>query len=438
MSYALKAPLGAAARAGAIAAVALGVGASAASAAVPAFYNPPASLPSGNGDLIKSQPQPLGASLEIAGVPLWMPGKATKLMYKSTDANGLPVAVTGVYIEPTKKWTGGGPRPLVSYAAGTQGQGDACAPSRTLESVAVFEPGQTALGYEIPGIYKFLDKGVAVVVTDYIGLGTPDRTHTYVDRKDMGQAVIDAARVATKVPGASVTSSSPVGFYGYSQGGGAAAAAAELAGSYGSGVNLKASYAGAPPANLLDTLKKADGTSLTGVLGYAINGLLANNPALKPILDEQTNDAGKAALATAAEQCIGDSLLSFAFKKTSSWTKSGKSAYDVVNGIPAAKAIAEKQRIGFVKPSKPVMVVTGTQDDIVPHPQARQLALDWCWRGGNVYYQPSIQPIDTAGTALNHLAPMLTEMDKAQSWLVDKLKGGNANTNNCLVAPLLP
>ncbi|MBO9535001.1 MAG: alpha/beta fold hydrolase [Solirubrobacteraceae bacterium] len=433
MSYAPKA-----ARAAALAVVALGAGAASASAAVPAFYNPPASLPSGNGDLIKSQPQPLGASIEIAGVPLWMPGKATKVMYKSTDANGLPVAVTGVYIEPTKKWSGSGARPLVSYAAGTQGQGDACAPSRTLESVVVLEPGQTALGYEIPGIYKFLDRGIAVVITDYVGLGTPDRMHTYVDRKDMGQAVIDAARVALKVPGATVTSSSPVGFYGYSQGGGAAAAAAELAGSYGAGVNLKASFAGAPPANLLDTLKKADGTILTGVLGYAINGLLANNSALKPILDQQTNAAGKAALAKAAEQCIGDSIGSFAFQKTSSWTTSGKSAYDVVNSIPAAKAIAEKQRIGFVKPSKPVMVVTGTQDDIVPHPQAKQMALDWCFRGGSVYYQPVIQPLDTGGTSLNHLAPMLTEMDKAQNWLVDKMKGSTANSSNCLAALVLP
>ncbi|MBO9534618.1 MAG: triacylglycerol lipase [Solirubrobacteraceae bacterium] len=432
-------PRGRAARIGALAGVAaLLVAAPSASAAVPPFYEPPASLPSANGTLIRNQPQPLGASVVIAGVPLWLPGKATKIMYRSTDANGLAVAVTGVYIEPTKSWTGGGPRPLVSFAEGTQGQGDTCAPSRTLQSPLVYDAGQLGAGYEVPGIYKFLDRGIAVVVTDYIGLGTPDRIHSYVDRLDMGHAVLDAARVALKVPGASVTSASPVGIYGYSQGGGAAASAAELQASYAPDVNLKATYSGAPPANLMAVLKSADGTLLTGVLGYAINGLLANNPALKPVLDANTNDAGKAALAKVAEQCSADSILSFAFQKTSSWTTSGKSAYDVVNSIPAAKAIADKQRIGTIKPSKPVMVLTGTQDDIVAHPQAKQLAVDWCAKGASVYYQPAIQWLGSGGTGLNHLGPGLLDMDKAQAWLVDRLKGSTADINNCGLVGLLP
>ncbi len=219
MSKSRTTPLRAAVRAGAIAAAALGATAASASAAVPSFYVPPTSLPATNGAIVRSQPQPLGASIVIGGVQVWLPAKATKNMYKSTDANGQSVAVTGVYLEPTKAWTGSGPRPLVSYAEGTQGQGDACAPSRTLQNTITVDSGQFSIGYEVPGIYGFLDKGIAVVVTDYIGLGTPDRIHTYVDRLDMGHAVLDAARAALNVSGASVTSASPVGIYGYSQGG---------------------------------------------------------------------------------------------------------------------------------------------------------------------------------------------------------------------------
>ena len=37
---------------------------------------------------------------------------------------------------------------------------------------------------------------VAVVVTDYIGLGTPGRPHTYMNRDDQAHAMLDAARVA--------------------------------------------------------------------------------------------------------------------------------------------------------------------------------------------------------------------------------------------------
>ncbi len=99
-------------------------------------------------------------------------------MYKSTDEIGKRCRGHRRVPGADQAWTGGGPRPLVSYAEGTQGQGDACAPSRTLQSTLTVESGQTALGYEVPNIYSLLDKGVAVVVTDYIGLGTPDRIHT--------------------------------------------------------------------------------------------------------------------------------------------------------------------------------------------------------------------------------------------------------------------
>ena len=51
-------------------------------------------------------------------------------MYRSTDAQGNPDAVTGTYFEPDVPWPGNGPRPLIVYGPGTQGQGDQCAPSR--------------------------------------------------------------------------------------------------------------------------------------------------------------------------------------------------------------------------------------------------------------------------------------------------------------------
>ncbi|MEH3054638.1 MAG: hypothetical protein PGN13_11645 [Patulibacter minatonensis] len=420
--------LGAYAAGLAVAALAGSAASASAAYTVPAFYNPPASLPAANGTLIKSEPMSLGGGLNAKG---------TRLMYKSTDENGLPAAVTGTYLEPTRPWTGSGPRPLVSYAEGTQGQGDACAPSRTLQSTLVLDQGQAAVGYEVLGIGGFLDKGIPVVVTDYIGLGTPDRVHSYTDRLDMGRAVLDAARAAKQLPVAAITGSTPIGLYGYSQGGGASASAAELAPSYAPDLNLKGAFAGAPPADLFATLKQADGTSLTGVLGYAINGLVQYRPELKATLDAETNDKGKAALAKAADQCIGDSLLSFAFQKTNAWTVSGKPAWQVVEGIPSAMQAIDEQRIGKLKPSIPVQVLTGTKDDIVPHAQAKQLALDWCAKGADVNYVPVNQIFGSGGTSLNHLGPMLTNKDSSQAWLINQLKGQGA-AGNCAKVSSMP
>ena len=60
---------------------------------IPAFYNPPTTLPGANGALVRSEPLPLALSLPGLDGPL--PGTATRLMYKSTDSGGQPVAVTG-------------------------------------------------------------------------------------------------------------------------------------------------------------------------------------------------------------------------------------------------------------------------------------------------------------------------------------------------------
>jgi len=89
----------------------------------------------------------------------------------------------------------------------------------------------------------------------------------------------------------------------------------------------------------------------------------------------------------------------------------------------------DDQRIGRLKPTVPVQVLTGTMDDIVDHAQAKQLAKDWCALGANVLYAPVRQYVDTAGSSLNHLGPMLSSMTQTQAWLVAQLRGIKTPTN---------
>lgn len=401
------------------------------------FYDPPADLPSANGALIRTEPLYLNVSLSIGGKAVYMPGKAQRILYKTTDEGGNAAAVSGAYIEPTAAWKGKGQRPLVAIGAGAQGQGDACAPSKSLSTLLNVEGNEFGIGYEIPSIYDFLNRGVAVVLTDYIGLGTTDRVHTYTNREDMGHALLDAARAALQVPNTSVSGASAIGLYGYSQGGGAAAAAAELAPSYAPELNLKGAYAGAPPANLLEVTKSADGTDLTGVIAYAINGITPYHPQVQEALDRLATPAGKEALEKVKTQCIGSTLFSYGFQKTSKWTTTGQSLYDIVKADPALSAAVGAQRIGKLKPTVPVQVMTGTLDDIVDHKQARQLAKDWCGKGANVTYVPVIQTVPTGGTALNHLGPAITRLLPAHNWLVDRLNGKSVSSN-CGALWLLP
>ncbi|POX45470.1 triacylglycerol lipase [Streptomyces sp. Ru71] len=398
---------------------------------IPAFYTPPADLPHADGTLVRSEPLPLALSLPSLHGPL--PGEATRLMYKSTDANGQPMAVTGAYIEPTAAWTGGGPRPLVVVAPGTMGQGDQCAASLGLEHPLRFNGRTVSVGYEDLSIYRLLSSGAAVVVTDYAGLGATDRLHTYVNRVDEAHAVLDAARAARSVRGASVTAGSRVGLFGYSQGGGAAAAAAELQPSYAPDVHLAGTYAGAPPADLTEVTKGIDGTELTGALGWSLNGFLQSDPSLKPIADAHLNDAGRAALADLSTMCVGDAIFHYAYRRSTRWTTDGSSLGEIIAATPRLQAFLDTQRIGKLKPAGPVRVATGVNDNLVPHGQARRLAVDWCALGADVTYRPVALP-NLVSPLINHFGPLLADQGDAVSWLTDRLEGRPAQ-NTCASLP---
>ncbi|MGY5045176.1 lipase family protein [Streptomyces sp. 900105755] len=401
---------------------------------IPAFYDPPATLPTADGALVRTGPLPLALSLPSLSGSL--PGTATRLMYKSTDSAGDPVAVTGAYIEPTAPWLGPGARPLVALAPGTMGQGDQCAASMGLQYPLILNGRTVSVGYEDLSIYRLLAEGVAVVVTDYVGLGATDRVHTYVNRLDGAHAVLDAVRAARHLAGASVTAASRVGLFGYSQGGGATAAAAELQPAYAPDITLSGTYAGAPPADLTAVTAAIDGSDLAGALGWAVNGFVQADPALRPVVDAHLGTTGRAALADLATMCVGDALLAYGSRHSTAWTNDGSSVSQVIAEEPVLQAFLDDQRIGRTAPASPVRLATGVSDDLVPHAQARQLAVDWCDRGADVTYVPVLLP-STGRALLNHLEPLLTDQGDAIAWLTARLTGVPAGSN-CRSMPLQP
>lgn len=197
--------------------------------------------------------QPFAVPLSVPTGDGTFPGSARRIMYRSHDEHDRPVAVTGTYFEPSSPWRGGGPRPLVSLASGTVGAGRQCAPSIALQSLVQYRPPiDASIAYEQLAVDFLLSRGMAVVFTDYLGLGTPG-PHPYANRLDSAHAVIDAARAVKRLPRTSLSATSPVAFWGYSQGDRAVAAAAELQPSYAPEMRLVGTYSGAPPVQLADT-----------------------------------------------------------------------------------------------------------------------------------------------------------------------------------------
>jgi hypothetical protein len=202
--------------------------------ALASFYLPPEPLPAGvPGDLIRAEP--MDAYL-IPGARLR--ARAWRVLYRSTGAIGEPTAVSGTVLIPAGRARG--PRPLVAYAVGTHGIGDAAAPSRLLARGRDWEAGLIAM---------VLARGWAVAVTDYQGLGTPG-DHAYMVGRALGPNVLDVIRAARALVPSELPAEGPAAIIGYSEGGAAAAWAAELQPTYAPDVPLVAVAAGAAAADV--------------------------------------------------------------------------------------------------------------------------------------------------------------------------------------------
>lgn len=361
------------------------------------FYEPPAAIPGTPGTVIRSEPaaSPLDA-LNIASSRY----TAQRVMYASKDRLGRPIAVTGLVITPKKAWLGLSKRPVISYAPGTQGMADRCAPTRFHSDSAEYE------GLFMSGL---LARGYTVALTDYQGLGTPG-SHTYMNRQVQGQAVLDMARAAQRLPGSGVTTASPVGIVGYSQGGGAAASAAELHGTYAPELRLKGTVAGAVPADLAKVGANLDGSLYAAFGMFAVVGLGAGYDI---DIDASLNAKGRETVRKIDNACVTD-LFGFAFMRSSTLTADGKPITELMKVEPYASVLADN-RIGRRKPSAPVLLTHSTLDDTIPYAVGKQLAKDWCGKGTNVRWSPNAAPM--------HIGGMIPNTSEALPWFEARFAG---------------
>ncbi|MCX4098173.1 lipase family protein [Nocardia sp. alder85J] len=387
------------------------------------FYTPPAQFATTPGAVVRTEPMPVFVA--PPGIGPW-PLSAQKVMYTSRTQDDVPVAVTGTYIDATRPWAGAGPRPTIVIAPGTVGQGRQCAPSLAFATGLYADiTGPTlSVNQEALSALAWNALGARVFVTDYIGLGAPG-VHTYVNRVEEAHAVLDAARAADTLSGTG--SETPLAIWGYSQGGGASAAAAELQPSYAPELSLKGVWAGAPVADLEAVLRQVDGNLIGGVIGFALNGFLARYPDLRPELDKRITPAASGLLRELQGECIGDVILEHPFQHTTDFSLDHRPLLDVLHDVPEAEDILRQQRIGGLTPTAPVLITSGRNDDTVPYGQARQLATEWCGSGATVTFRTNeLPPILPGFTIPNHFGPELIDgygANGAISYLVDRLDG---------------
>lgn len=330
------------------------------------FYTPPKHYPAKHGSLIWQR--------KATGI-MPIPGAKNRLvLYSTRTLGGGKVVASGVVSTPKGKAPKGG-WPVISYAHGTTGIADVCAPTR----IPAGSSQEGYVTYMNPVIDKWLDAGYAVVRTDYAGLGTPG-PHGYLVGLDEGHAVLDiisAARALNNRIGKKFL------LAGHSQGGHAALFAAGEAARYGKGLKLRGTVAYAPASHLAEQEQLLPSLTspspLTALATMIIAGAATTSDQIVP------------------SQILSDQVLAF-YPQLEQTCLAQLSAPSSLGGIPpsqllrpGANADALRAELSAQNPDvvtkAPILLAQGLADTTVFPPLTAMLNSELVGKGDSVDYQ---------------------------------------------------
>ncbi len=213
---------------------------------IDAFYDPPEDVPREHGELIREGDY-LGQSPEGAVVK--------RILYTTTDVRGIRAVASALVILPEGRSLA--PRPVILWNHGTTGVARGCAPSLR---------DNAATRWAIPALDDVIERGWAVVAPDYTGQGAPG-VFPYLIGKGEAQSALDAVLAADDVEGAWLDDRVVV--WGHSQGGHAALWTAQVASEYTPELRIRGTAALAPvgdPLALARELLRGDASPNLAVL----------------------------------------------------------------------------------------------------------------------------------------------------------------------------
>lgn len=364
---------------------------------------------SGAGTLVDSEEAQL-----MVDHKLWN-ADAHRYHYNSTDSMGNASVDSAIVVVPKTPWQGEGARPVVAIAPGTQGSDPSCDPSVSMQTGPKVRIGPLDMvaPYEAIPLVAHLKRGAAVVMIDHHR--NAQGNQEYVDNISSAQSLLDATVAARQL---GVADDAPVGIYGYSQGGSAAAAAAERAESYAPELDIRATSAGGPPSNLTDVLDTINGTKLTAAIALAVNSVLDKDLELKRVIEEEMSEDGRNLLDTVGQYCVVGLTLHHGLETTDQYTADKVKLATIIDRFEPIKKELERQRIGNFVPSAPVFLYSGANDDTIPIEQVRQLRDAWTNLGfTELTYLEDETPSIIKKSGANHVLGMLNNLEKATDFI---------------------
>jgi pimeloyl-ACP methyl ester carboxylesterase len=361
------------------------------------FYVPPTPLPAEPGTVMRTEP--LG--VEVPGAT------ALRILYTSQHPDGTPSASSGMIFIPTGTAPAEG-RPVVAWAHGTLGMGDACAPSRS----------DKPLGDTANWLDQMISLGYVVVATDYTGFGTPG-PNLYLVGQAEARDVVNSVRAARNIPEAAAGSEWIV--WGHSQGGHSALWTGELAKELAPELTLKAVAAAAPAANLADIMDAQWQTAVGWAIGPEV---VTSWPDYYSNLTAEgfVSPAGLRNTERLANECIVSAALEGFVR-----TDFGQAYFEQKPTDNASWAAAAKEQTPAPLPaSMPVFVAQSIADQIVLAWPNAVLQNEWCAAGSDI-------TMAWLGV-VSHQDTAMTVGPEAVAWMDDRFND-RPTTRTCNVPP---
>ena len=326
-----------------------------------------------------------------------------RILYASRSLREDPIGVSGYVITPGGTPPEGG-WPLVAWAHGTVGMADQCAPSRNVET-------DTALWSMV------VDRGFAIVATDYEGLGTPG-LHPYIVGKSEARSVFDSVRAVQNHGGDldGIQVSSKWVTWGHSQGGHAAMHVAQNHQDYAPELELLGSVAGAPASqfNLLYNV-------LVGgpFQGYVVMATAAFEAAYDGVdLSLVSGPKVLERLTILEEGCLNDIFAAF-----NDLTREELSIVDNPLEVEPIKSITAENDSNKLPVSVPTLIIHGSEDEQIPVVSSQFLLAQLCSLEGNKELQRLLFQGETHGSVVAAAADDMFE------WIQARFDGDPAPTN---------
>jgi pimeloyl-ACP methyl ester carboxylesterase len=277
-----------------------------------------------------------GALLDRDEVEAGLDVPTYRVTYASTSPEDEPIEVTGLVAVPAE------PRAILTWAHGTTGLDDACAPS--------LDPPD-AIGWMGP----LVEEGWVVAATDYEGLGSPG-LHPYLHGTSEGRSTLDIVRAATELAGEDL----PVLVWGHSQGGHSALWAGQLAAEWTPELDVRGVVAGAPASELpLISNALRNGGGAAGFLAMLLVGWAEAEPE-RADLDLILTPEAKEALTDATDPgCTAD------FFAAVGGLEGRFTTADPVTTEPWA-SMFEENDAGHVVTDIPILLLHGESDGTAP------------------------------------------------------------------------